>query len=355
MHIYLLRTAGFSIENLEKVHEILQEQGSPITFHIIEQPIELGEPLDLGWENIAVHRWDTLFGACRAYRNANELQDEDKVFLLTEFYNENNWFGAIDDEHQNGFVHTHGWVNLLGSDLEDTYPIAYHIILNILISSMFESNAEVMEKVHQVPRGCIMDFCMDKAQVTHKLRTGDLCEDCLGIIKGSQVDMKVVLYSLKIFDKISHATKFINRIKYLEVPFPLLIQSNAPNWGRNYYLGNREINLSPVLKTIYQLYLNHPEGIPLHNWDEHDEEIRSLYANVANRDSLELQENTVNNIINNDNKSEYLSRIRRIFKNLVGDDISKHYTIEQENNGNFKIGLDRSLVFEISDNNLVNN
>lgn len=47
--------------------------------------------------------------------------------------------------------------------------------------------------------------------------------------------------------------------------------------------GNREVQLSPIHKALYMLFLNHPEGIEFKNLVDYREELFVLYRKIGNR------------------------------------------------------------------------
>lgn len=50
--------------------------------------------------------------------------------------------------------------------------------------------------------------------------------------------------------------------------------------------GNKEVQLSPIHKALYLLFLNHPEGIEFKNLVDHREELLSLYRKPATESTL---------------------------------------------------------------------
>lgn len=60
---------------------------------------------------------------------------------------------------------------------------------------------------------------------------------------------------------------------------PLVITEDYRFLLPNY--GNREVQLSPIHKALYLLFLNHPEGIEFKNLVDHREELFALYRKSA--------------------------------------------------------------------------
>ena len=93
--------------------------------------------------------------------------------------------------------------------------------------------------------------------------------------------------------------------------------------------GNREVQLSPIHKALYLLFLNHPEGIEFKNLVDHREELFALYRNVGNRIDPDKITETVNRLTNPlDNAiNEKCSRIKAAFSDLMDEYQADYYII----------------------------
>lgn len=336
MQFHILRTPGVTEKLFSDVQAIFEKYPH---FIFENQAVTIDDTPIATIDEHQVYSWASLFQVGQAYNH----HLEDKVILLTEHHNQLNWFAAADAHLKYSFIQTSGWDSLLGPGIHATYPIAYHIAFLALAAHMFDDFNAMMQAVHQDgPRGCVLDFCQDKEEVKLKMRTGDLCNDCLTVLAERQINIPTLIQLFEIFDHVRQYTTFINRFAYLNTPSYLELRNTQfflPD-----ILGNQHLGLSPVLKTILTLYLNHPEGIPLTHWHDHQEEIQNIYGLFSNRDDIEEQHTIVQNILNNDNKNEYLSRIRREFRSKLGENLASFYTIERVNNdGYFTIALDRNL------------
>lgn len=92
--------------------------------------------------------------------------------------------------------------------------------------------------------------------------------------------------------------------------------------------GNVEVDLQPVHKAVYILFLNHPEGIEFKRLAEYRDELRRWYRMTARlMDNAKIEEsiahltNPLDNAIN-----EKCSRIKRAFMDVM-DEYSAHYYI----------------------------
>lgn len=107
-----------------------------------------------------------------------------------------------------------------------------------------------------------------------------------------------------------------------------------------------EIELSPLDKAIYLLYLRHPEGINFSYLPDYREELMEIYkqlmdyrTNAAMRRSIEDVTDPTKNSIN-----EKCARIRRAFSNALGAYQAEEYCITGKRGEVKRIALDRSYV-----------
>lgn len=89
--------------------------------------------------------------------------------------------------------------------------------------------------------------------------------------------------------------------------------------------GNVEVDLQPVHKAVYLLFLNHPEGIEFKRLADYRDELRRWYRMTARlmdgkkmEESIQHLTNPLDNAIN-----EKCSRIKRAFMEIM-DDYSAH-------------------------------
>lgn len=92
--------------------------------------------------------------------------------------------------------------------------------------------------------------------------------------------------------------------------------------------GNVEVDLQPIHKAVYMLFLNHPEGIEFKRLVDYSGELRNLYRKTARLTDDAKIEETVSHLVNPlDNAiNEKCSRIKRAFMEIM-DEYSAHYYI----------------------------
>ena len=92
---------------------------------------------------------------------------------------------------------------------------------------------------------------------------------------------------------------------------------------------NKEVEMTPVHKAVYLLFLNHPEGIEFKKLSEYRDELLQYYMSTAKlmdkqtiTESVDMLVNPLNNSIN-----EKCSRIKSIFLNMMDQYSANYYII----------------------------
>lgn len=108
---------------------------------------------------------------------------------------------------------------------------------------------------------------------------------------------------------------------------PLVITKDFRFILPNY--GNKEVMLSPIHKSLYMLFLNHPEGIEFKNLIDYREELLAIYNEVGNRVGPDKMVETVNRLTNplNNAINEKCSRIKAAFSDLMDEYQADYYII----------------------------
>ena len=94
-------------------------------------------------------------------------------------------------------------------------------------------------------------------------------------------------------------------------------------------IGNVEVDLQPVHKAVYLLFLNHPEGIEFKHLSEYKDELRQWYRKTSKMMDLEKIEESVDHLTNPlDNAiNEKCSRIKRAFLDVMDEYSASYYII----------------------------
>lgn len=117
------------------------------------------------------------------------------------------------------------------------------------------------------------------------------------------------------------------------------------------YLGeeHREVHLEPLVKSVYLLFLNHPEGIIFKDLPDYREELTNIYGKVRpwglTDRSLQSIEDVTNPLLNSIN--EKCTRIRKVFASMLDSSIAEHYYIKGSRGSAKKISLPRDKIVRI--------
>jgi hypothetical protein len=104
--------------------------------------------------------------------------------------------------------------------------------------------------------------------------------------------------------------------------------------------------MEPIVKAVYLLYLNHPEGILFKNLPDYREELTKIYMRLKpsglSERALQSIEDVTNPLLNSIN--EKCARIRGAFVGQFDDHMARHYYIDGLRGKVKKISLSRELV-----------
>ncbi len=109
---------------------------------------------------------------------------------------------------------------------------------------------------------------------------------------------------------------------------------------------NMEIKMEPLVKAVYLLFLNHPEGILFKHLPDYREELANIYVKLKpiglSDRALQSIEDVTNPMLNSIN--EKCARIRGAFVGQFDNYMAKHYYIDGLRGEAKKISLPRELV-----------
>lgn len=387
MKVHLIKDSDVSLETFSEVVDLLQAKSGPIEFNydsksvinFKEDELELHEILNkknfeksirpaLSYSSESfvsmekaeprplkkftfpfsrkTTKWTTIFDKCNNYRTKNNIANDEFVILLTEVSNSNNWFASLDEKVPlNGFIHTADWNHYI--KCQDSFPIAYEVIALVLQKHMFNDYNEARSAVHINAIGCLNDMCMEKKDIKLKLRTADICQDCMEKLKG-KLTLAEIHQALNIMESLRVKMLFSQNFKQ-NVPLSrLVIDERSKIWLLEF--GNIEIKLRPLEKTLYFLYLKHASGIGLSFLCDYRQELYDIYTNISNIGDLQEMRNRIDDMVNvtSNSAAEKISKIKAAFVKAIGEELAKHYYIQGELGEVKKVGLVRGLVIDKS-------
>jgi hypothetical protein len=362
MKVHLIKSPEMSSVVFTMVVELLRAVPGQISFFVKEEDvdtshkssmleIETQDSISLPTAGIHTHRvlhrretasWNSLFSVCESFRKSNRLSADCFVILLTDIPNDNNWFAALDETNPyNGFVHTADWELFI--KCPPAVPIAYEVLALLFQKHQFFRFADLHNYVHQRPIGCINDFCMNKQEVILKLRTADICESCMELLKG-KLSLPVIQHALSLMESLRNKMLFTQNSRQHSPLSRLMITRQYRLFLTDF--DQVEIKLRPLEKALYLLFLKEPEGIYLSNLTDHKAFLLDLYVVISNSGTHEEMKSRITDLVNvlSESASQKISRIKRVFEDCIGKELAKHYIIRGETGGVKKIELDRSLV-----------
>lgn len=103
---------------------------------------------------------------------------------------------------------------------------------------------------------------------------------------------------------------------------------------------NKMLYLNPMERTLYQLFINHPEGIRADALSLHWQELYHLYAHESVFDDKKLMLNTIENLSGKSKIVFYsnISRIKRKFISTIGVRKANNLIIIRHPDGRYRIG-----------------
>lgn len=383
MKIHLLRSPELDAELFENVFEIVDKYSNPMKFLVHDSPsaftekeiikedfqkkkfkkkevvlqmraaesdMEMYQSLS-EWrpeypEKIEKVNWEAIFERCDAFRREKDLSTTERVFLLTDYSNDKNWFSAWDPKRrENAFIHSAQWEYFVPCDAR--FPIAYEIMVIALQSLMFSTYAEAKLFFHEKPRGCVNDFCKDKNDIALKLRTADICTNCQTLLNDRAIDPLMSRQIFQTLDDIRANMLFRERIKTTMRPSRMEIRGKDKKIFFS-DLRETELKLGPLEKIVYLLFLEHPEGLHFTEISDHKDRLTELYKETGFARTLPELQNSISQLIDptENSLSEKISRIKRKIVSLLGPELAEYYIIDGERDAKKKILLDRKLLIE---------
>ena len=344
MKVHLIKSEEVSNELYEKVLKLLQSVTGEIKFICDEESSKIthtDEELDTFDDMIVT--WSELFSVCDEYRLNHNIASDEFCLLLTDFTNERNYFAALEDRRPfNGFVHTGDWDLFI--DCPPEFPIAHVVVTLILLRYINLGKKYDDFAFHEEPKGCISDFCANKTNIVFKLRTADICKSCTNGLLKNKLSRPAITHARALMELLRLKMLYSQNVEQLTRPSRLRITKKFEISLEDF--GEKEIVLPPLEKSLYILFLKYPDGIYLSCLPDYRKELYEIYEAISNTGDLDEMHTRIDEMTNPllNSCAEKLSRIKRVFKDAIGDELAKHYIICGERAKQRKISIDRSLV-----------
>lgn len=145
-----------------------------------------------------------FFSWMQEFRTGFDVGDEQILVFLTSQPIANNHFNGIDFQNKTIFVDLNNWEKLLVGNHPIKYPIAFHVLISLLIVIYFKEEAGAKAGLHQEDMGCILDFNRKKVKVDLKLLTARICPTCMDTFLNNLPDINLLAYFRSGLEKIRH-------------------------------------------------------------------------------------------------------------------------------------------------------
>ena len=108
----------------------------------------------------------------------------------------------------------------------------------------------------------------------------------------------------------------------------------------------KEVELSHLTKSVYFLFLKHPEGINLKELENYKKELLTIYISVSNQLDHDKMIKSVEDVVNLETKAIYthLSRIKSAFYKIMDASHANHYVISGNGEENRKVLFNTNAI-----------
>lgn len=129
----------------------------------------------------------------------------------------------------------------------------------------------------------------------------------------------------------------------MKVLSPIMVTRDFRIKLTSYYL---EIDLQPVQKALYLLFLKHPEGIYFKEMPDYKDELFQIYRKIVVRGDLEKHVETITDLVNplSNSMNEKCSNIKKRVLSILDDSLARHYYISGTKGELKKIDIDPKMI-----------
>lgn len=159
------------------------------------------------------------------------------------------------------------------------------------------------------------------------------------------IEIKIArLYERGAIELIAEIIERVQEKIYEETLSTLYINDDYRFYLKDY--GMKEVKIGPLAKSLYILYLKHPEGIRFKELIEYRDELLSIYVTISSREDLDEMKQSIIALTSPESNSinENSSRIKEAFVKQITGDLASEYYITGGRGKKKLIHLDRSLV-----------
>ena len=357
--------------NLQSLFQGLVNKKSGMKFNFINPDLEYEEGLDdeeveelnqkkllliEGESTLGGSSFDTLFNQSKGIAFDHNIKKTDVTIFLTGKNNNRNYLSYCDENIENVFIYTRGWNRIYERSIDIVFPLAYEITSWALRKLMFQTEIELYLNIHFNVRGCVNDMCEDITNHSFKSRTGDICKDCLTIVRDKSISNKYLKEINRLNDSFAGFIK--TREKIISSDEELTLELSPLNNNKVFKipeLGNVVIEMEPLWKAIYLLFILHPDGIIRSKIRLFKNDLSKYISEMGlkTKDPIKVEE-SLNKTLSSDkldNLNIVISKINSAISDVIPGDRAKEFQIIKDGDDKSKIKFNRANF--INDTKLV--
>jgi hypothetical protein len=278
-----------------------------------------------------IEPWESIFDRIEALADDSEVTNADFTILITEEYNEYNWFSGVDPDRVRpyGFIQGTHWDSVVMSDA--LYPILYECVALPLRYRMFGTARKIQHHAHTKPKGCINDLCQDREEVILRLQTGSLCDGCIQLALDRGVSHAELDQVDALLDAIRVHFRAFNRRRAQREPELVRVLKN----GRRIMIGDVLLQMRPLEKALYVFFLQASEPLSTADLSDYEQELESIYSPLFTGGERSDMKRIVWRLAHNQDglTNQTVSRINRTIDKWFMPEIAAHYKIETGKDG----------------------
>ncbi|HPS26865.1 MAG TPA: hypothetical protein PK269_04580 [Bacteroidales bacterium] len=333
MKVHLIKTPEYDEISYWDVLEVLASPAGPLNFDARAYEFNTAQFPFLKNKRLS---WEDLFGLCSFYRKTFSIPSHDFIILLTDLKNDLNFF-SFYDEHRNAFVQTSGWEHIINAPQK--FPVAYQVVANILRILMKMPPGLPDHWFHTYTIGCMNDLCANKKEIIIKLRTGDICNECLCKMKEARMDEEIIDHAIGLFEIIRKQLLFVQGFSRNITPKTLTVDASGM-----IMIGDKEIKLDYLPKTLFIFFLKHLDGVTFNDLPEFRAELLAIYKTLRPGGSERAIDNLIAHYLYEGTFSKNKNSLNKKLKAQLGEPLAGYYYLNGNRGEVFRIGIATELV-----------
>ena len=292
-----------------------------------------------------------LFDAGHRFREANQIPVNDFVITLTDRSNAQNYYASLDPLNtRTGFIHTGDWERYI--DCVRELPIAFTIVNLLVVYYTCPIFSQMEKHLHKKHIGCANDLCTQKYEVIFKLRTGDICKDCIEAMRRNNWSILGIDHAMRIMSALSKQMLFNNHFDDIIESSRIRIEIGKYDRGTLSLpeYGGLIIDMDPMDLAFYLFFLRYKGDTGLHMTVFSNPWAREAFGKIYGKFKPLISEAEMDVLIDklanrkSNIRSEIISRINGAFTSILGPRLALHYLIKGERSKPFRIEVPLTKV-----------